>query len=184
MATYVSVTWTTGDVITETKLDNMVANDQSETAHSSNGLILNNNVPYKAKNAAGTAKDVLKLGTDDILRLSQIRYQSDTTNSIQENVLIQTGWGWIIGDGTTYISETVTFPTAFTTLLAILGTPTGFKSGSNPTSIIDISVGNLTAAFAATNQTVSSFQVGLWTTGTFSATGRYIYSWMALGIKA
>lgn len=35
MATYVSVTWTSGDIITEAKLDNMVSNDQAEDAHPS-----------------------------------------------------------------------------------------------------------------------------------------------------
>lgn len=35
MADYVAVTWTAGDVITEAKLDNMVANDQAENAHPS-----------------------------------------------------------------------------------------------------------------------------------------------------
>ena len=75
MAAYVSVVWTTGDVLTEAKLDNMVSNDQSEDAHEANGLQLANNVAYKAKQAGGTVKDVMKLGTDDILRLSQLRFQ-------------------------------------------------------------------------------------------------------------
>src|SRR3990167_2703207 len=35
MANYVSVTWTSGDIITEAKLDNMVSNDQAEDAHPS-----------------------------------------------------------------------------------------------------------------------------------------------------
>lgn len=35
MADYVTVTWTAGDIITEAKLDNMVANAQSENAHPS-----------------------------------------------------------------------------------------------------------------------------------------------------
>ena len=67
MASYASVVWTTGDILTETKLDNMVANDQSEDAHAANGMIMNNNVPYKAKNAAGTSKDLIKMATDDTI---------------------------------------------------------------------------------------------------------------------
>lgn len=35
MASYVSVTWTTGDTMTEAKLDNMVSNDTAEDAHPS-----------------------------------------------------------------------------------------------------------------------------------------------------
>lgn len=65
MAVYVSVVWTTGDVLTETKLDNMVSNDQSETAHSANGMIMNNNVAYRAKQAGGSTVDILKKNASD-----------------------------------------------------------------------------------------------------------------------
>lgn len=35
MADYVTVTWTSGDILTEAKLDNMVSNDTAENAHPS-----------------------------------------------------------------------------------------------------------------------------------------------------
>lgn len=69
MATYVAVTWTTGDVITETKLDNMVSNDQSEDAHAANGMIMNNTVSYKGKDSGGTARVTAVVTAADILEL-------------------------------------------------------------------------------------------------------------------
>ncbi len=65
MAGYAAVVWTTGDVITETKLDNMVSNDQSEDAHAANGMIMNNNVAYSAKQAGGATVDILKKNASD-----------------------------------------------------------------------------------------------------------------------
>jgi hypothetical protein len=54
--TYSSVTWTTGDVITEAKLDAMVANDQAHDSHAANGLSLNNNTGFYMKDSGGTAR--------------------------------------------------------------------------------------------------------------------------------
>lgn len=47
--TYTSVSWTTGDVATETKMDNMVANDQAYDAHAAQGYLSNNNVGFHQK---------------------------------------------------------------------------------------------------------------------------------------
>jgi hypothetical protein len=63
--TYTAVTWTSGDVITEAKLDNMVANDQAYDSHASQGLLLNNNKALAVKNAGGTNKNLLKLSSGD-----------------------------------------------------------------------------------------------------------------------
>ncbi len=43
----------------------MVSNDQSETAHSANGMIMNNNVAYSAKQAGGPTVDILKKNASD-----------------------------------------------------------------------------------------------------------------------
>ena len=69
MATFVSVPWTTGDIITEVKLDNMVSNSQSEDAHAANGMIMNNNVAYRLKEAGGTLRDGIKLNTSDEIEI-------------------------------------------------------------------------------------------------------------------
>jgi len=67
--TYTSVTWTTGDTITEAKLDNMVANDQAYDSHASQGMALDNNKSFAGRNVADT--DYLNLakldGSDDLV---------------------------------------------------------------------------------------------------------------------
>lgn len=68
MAAYSSVTWTTGDIITETKLDNMVSNDRSENAHES-GLELLNNTAVQGKDSGGTLRELLKINASDELIL-------------------------------------------------------------------------------------------------------------------
>lgn len=68
--TYTSVVWTTGDVITEAKLDNMVANDQAYDAHSAQGLLLDNAKAYCSKDSGGTARDLMRLNSSNILELS------------------------------------------------------------------------------------------------------------------
>lgn len=68
MANYVSVTWTTGDIITETKLDNMVANDRSENAHAT-GVYLDNNSPIQSKDSGATLRDILKITSGNVVNL-------------------------------------------------------------------------------------------------------------------
>lgn len=64
--TYASVTWTAGDVITEAKLDNMVANDQAYDSHAAQGLLLNNAKSLGAKNQAGSGNlNLIKLNSSD-----------------------------------------------------------------------------------------------------------------------
>lgn len=53
MSAYVSVVWTGGDIITEAKLDNMVANDRSEDAHEAGLYMLNSSGKIYFKNASG-----------------------------------------------------------------------------------------------------------------------------------
>jgi len=67
--TYTSVSWTAGDVITEAKLDNMVANDQAYDSHAAQGLLLNNNKAYCAKDSGGTARNIAKINTSDVLEI-------------------------------------------------------------------------------------------------------------------
>lgn len=63
--TYTSVAWTTGDVITEAKLDNMVANDQAYDSHASQGLLLNNEKAIAGKDSGGTARNIYKINSSD-----------------------------------------------------------------------------------------------------------------------
>ena len=67
--TYSSITWTAGDVITEAKLDSMVANDQAYDSHAVQGLLLNNQKAYCGKTVAGVAQNLLKMNASDKLEL-------------------------------------------------------------------------------------------------------------------
>lgn len=69
--TYTSVTWTAGDVITEAKLDNMVANDQAYDSHASQGLLLNNNKSFAAKQSGGTNTNIATLNSSDELDVGE-----------------------------------------------------------------------------------------------------------------
>lgn len=69
--TYSSVTWTAGDVITEAKLDNMVANDQAYDSHAAQGLLLNNNKSFAAKDSGGTNRNVIRVTTGDLFEYGE-----------------------------------------------------------------------------------------------------------------
>lgn len=114
------------------------------------------------------------------------RYQANTTNSDQSGITMQFGWGWIPGDGTNAVSETVTFPTAYTTTLGVFPSALGFLSGSNPTALADFNAGfggNIIMPHAY-SITATNFVIKLTedSAATFTSTLRIGYSWIALGI--
>src|SRR3990172_10648270 len=159
----------------------MVSNDQSEDAHAANGLVLNNNVSYKGKQAGGTAKDLIKLGTDDILKISQLRYQDLTSDSTKEGIFIQSGWSFIEDDGTVASSKAITFPTAFTTVLGVFVSGNGQKaSGADPTVITEGTQVNLSDSvdlmIATYGLTTSGFNV-VDKRVAASSGAHYIFSW-------
>lgn len=143
-------------------------------------------------NTTATANQLYPLGSDtkfpsSVLKGQTMRFQSDTTNSTQQNVEAQAGWGYLPGTGTNATTETVTLPTAFTTILSVHLTPLGVSSGSNPAAITDLTGehGNDVVMFAASDITTSSFLVGLTAQNArnlAASTVRYGYSWIAYGI--
>jgi hypothetical protein len=148
-----------------------------------------NNQNIQALNASAVAKNMIRLGSDNYMKLSQLPYQQDTTNSTKEDVLFQTGWGFIStgGGGVSQITETVTFPVAFTTLLGIETTTVGLLAGSDPASIIALTAttgGDIISSIyqpTATNF-ISSLKVAGGTN--FAASQRWGYSWLAWGTKS
>lgn len=54
MSAYATVSWTSGDIITEAKLDNMVSNDRAEDAHESGIHLLNSSGKIYFKNVSGS----------------------------------------------------------------------------------------------------------------------------------
>lgn len=112
---------------------------------------------------------------------SGIRYQSNTTNSNQNGVWIQSGWGFMVGDGTIVTAEDVTFPTGFTTLLGLVVSCIGYKDSSDPTGMENFSQFSAMASVHAAAS--GSFTVTITaSSGTIAASRRVGYSWIALGI--
>lgn len=99
MAPYASVTWTTGDIITETKLDNMVSNDRAEDAHES-GLELLNNVALEMKEAGGTLKDMVKMNASDEMEFGNGTNILKLRNPVRARAYITAGSQSIPGGNT------------------------------------------------------------------------------------
>lgn len=103
------------------------------------------------------------------------------------NQLIQHGWGYVQGNGTNHITQSVTFPITFDDEPVIVpsdcaarmtnaGTPTGQAWFTSPAAaIID-----------KTGVGLSGFTIHLWgqdASASFSASYYYGYSWIAIGTK-
>lgn len=67
--TYITVTWTTGDYVTEVKMDAMVNNDQAYDAHASQGYLSNNNIGFWQKDNGNTNRNVANIDASDTLQL-------------------------------------------------------------------------------------------------------------------
>lgn len=148
---------------------------------------LNNNEPLEALNASSNAKTLLRLGTDDYLRLSQLPTQVIAANSTLELGLVQAGWTFVLGSGGTgVVTKAVTFPTAYTSPpVAIMVTFIGAKDTSDPTVIGDFTV-NAAEVHWTTNIGTTGFTIAFQdrdSGSSTSATRRYGYSWIAIGAK-
>lgn len=152
-----------------------------------------NEITY-ANAAIGNAPQLAATGGDTNISLdirgkgtgvvkTGIRYQSNTVDSNQNAVWSQAGYGFFVGSGGAAASETVTFPTAFTTVLAVVLSPIGYKDGSDPSSITDFTLWTIIYG-AAITPTTSNFLavVGTVDGTTIAASRRVGYSWIAYGI--
>ena len=114
----------------------------------------------------------------------EIRHEANTTNATKTNVKLQSGWGFIDGAGATRVSESVTFPTAFTTeLLSIQISFTGMKVGSDPSTILDYgtTTDNVIEVRALTSS-ISVFTAEFHSDAVMTSGTRFGYSWLATGI--
>lgn len=113
-----------------------------------------------------------------------VQHQAITTNTTQ-TIKMQTGWGFLLTPGGTGIlSGTVTFPTAFTTLLGVVVTNIGYKVSSDPATILDFQTGGGSEVTTARALALSGFTVATNTSGggNFGSGERHGYSWIAWGI--
>lgn len=72
--THSSVTWTSGDIITEAKLDNMVANEQAYDSHAAQGLLLNNTYHFAGKTSGGSNIGLIRMNSSDEIELGETDY--------------------------------------------------------------------------------------------------------------
>jgi len=203
--TYTAVTWTSGDVITEAKLDNMIANDQAYDSHASQGLLLNNNKSLAGQNVAGSVNmNLVKVDTSDAMQIGEdnvgdhtvinagvnklvkikVLRQDKTTNAYENNTVILTGWGYVVGDGVNgIINDTVTFGITFSELPVVLVSALSYTDSA----VSDIN------SFTGNDERLFSYTSSISTTG-FTAKKRHInetvastnnrnygYSWIAIG---
>jgi hypothetical protein len=109
--------------------------------------------------------------------------QNNTTNTTQDGVIIQTGWGFELGTGTTFTpSETITFPQAYTSRPIVLLSAIGFKDSSDPSHQGDFSLWEVvTYNLAAISTTGFSVRAGAGG-NTISSSRRVGYAWIAIGV--
>jgi hypothetical protein len=169
--------------------DAAIATSKLELAAGSPTAIgMNNNVAYKAKNAAGTLKDLVKLGTDDLLRLSQINEKFGSTTTTRENQVIARGSDFVTGAGASSATKSVTMPVTFTdagsydVFVTIIGT----KTGSDPSGRSDTN-SNYTASTIRVQNSLAAdsftVEISLFT-GNIASGHRILFSWLAIGTKA
>ena len=185
-----SNTFVYGETPSAAKWNQLWLNDDS--LRDGTGLQINNDQAINWRNAADS--DNLKgieIGNDDILRLSQIEVQENTTDSTVEDVMIQTGWGYIDGAASASITKDVTLATAidenetFSIIVQCLGLLVGAA-----TKISDFATSNSLATARAlvlsSGGNVTGFTVQMSNNdGSNFTTGRdYGFSWIVIGRKA
>ena len=175
---YVADTFVAGEQPTTAKWNELWGND----AAFNSGAGFNDSVIVARHLAAGavTAPAILNYN---------IPYQKDNSNTISNttsntNVLMQVGWGQVVGNNSTNVADTVTFPTSFTTVLGLVVTLGGVKTSPAAASITDLTLGYTTVAEVSwSNLTNAGFQLDMnRSTTTFATTAFYGYTWMAWGI--
>lgn len=116
------------------------------------------------------------------------RLQTDANNSIANSqptgITEQFGWGQRIGVAATVMSETVTFPVAFTTLYSLQVTFLGATGADSipAVSMVDFEMTGVSAATEVNNPTLSGFTVILTQSSNFNTSRYYGFSWTAKGI--
>lgn len=119
----------------------------------------------------------------------QLDTQTDNSNSISSaqtsGVRMQFGWGQVVGNGASTITDSVIFPTAFTTVYGVVATLMGNSSGAaSDATGLNQSYTSTTAFIAnAYAPTTTGFSVGLSrSSGVFNTSTYYGYSWIAWGV--
>ncbi len=117
-----------------------------------------------------------------------VNRQNNTTNSTVSNQLIQSGWGYIPGAATNYLTETITFPVEFDSAPIVVVTFIGQRATADGTPDNSSWFNTAPADFAMTEDIAKSgFKVWLWqrdSGSNFATSQNYGYTWIAIGTKA
>lgn len=112
------------------------------------------------------------------------RKQANTTNALVAGLIIQHGWGYIQGNGSTILSEVVTFPIPFTSPPVIIPSFLAARptASGNPTDTDSFSTawGGYMGVYADKGNT-THFTVTLHANATHSNTFNFGYGWIAIG---
>lgn len=135
-----------------------------------------------ASGGTGTSTELLSLSSGNVLKINQLRYKNNTADSTETGVTIQFGWGFVAGDGDAFVTEAVTLPTAFATILAVSSCALGTKTGSDPSSQGDFIVNTVTADAQVITNTGFTMVVANTNGTAMNSTVRVGYSWVAIGI--
>lgn len=123
----------------------------------------------------------LQVDGKNIKKIIDVQRQDNTTNSIQEESIVVSGWGFVLGDGDDAAVGTITFPVTFTSKPIVVVGALGIKSGSDPADIGDFSA----QTFSSTAYNISTTGFGVVITNvrgnTHTSTNRLGYSWIAFG---
>jgi len=208
---YIAVTWTTGDIATETKMDNMVNNDQAYDSRAAQGILLNNDVGYYQKDSGGTNREILNLDANDDIIVGgggttndhvvlkpgnaelvkmQVLRQDDTSDSYVANQVILTGWGFFTTSGSNKReSGAVSFGITFDSAPVVVTGSLGYKA-TDPTAIGDFAaiagnIGDIGITLHGYGVTTSGFSVQIIRESANMTDGwRIGYSWTAIGTLA
>lgn len=87
--TYSSVTWTAGDIVTEAKMDAMVANDQAYDSHAAEGYLANNNKSFAGKDTGGSNRNLIKMSSGDEVHIGDADNAADGEHIVPQQAVYQ-----------------------------------------------------------------------------------------------
>lgn len=124
-----------------------------------------------------------KLTGSQITTLPNTPRKDNVTNNSVIAPRIETGWGFILGAGSSVASKAVTFQTAFSAAPIIYVSCIGYKDTTDPTTITDFGnweIPNVNACALS----VSGFTAiaGTIDASTIATTRRVGFSWIAIGV--
>ena len=173
----------------------------------SGGIVIPNDKAYKIKDSGGTNREMIKLTSSDEVHIGTTaedlpvaidskKYVAFSTNLLlhttstrRDQVLIQSGWSFIQGDGTNNsLQTTVTFPKSYENPPMVVCGVIGYKNGADPANPGDTQgLAVLNFDFVVYDTTTSVFYIQLirrsidgTNPGVLVSGRRYMFSWIAM----